>query len=201
MSFALAPWTPERTDALRQLWAEGLTCAKIAERLGHTSRNAVICKVSRLGLPARAARGANRKRGGQSNGPRKSPKPAQHLWETEVFDRGDVAHTTLVDRELNQCNWIIGEPRDGMMCGLPIVPGSKRAWCTKHAERGRWRPDESEPVNTPVPKPVLAPVKAPKAPAPPIVIEPPVPALEVPAAMPVHAHTTQCELNFEGAAI
>lgn len=47
-------WTDERVAILKRLWMEGLSATKIAQRLGHTSRNAVIGKVHRLDMPMRA---------------------------------------------------------------------------------------------------------------------------------------------------
>lgn len=46
-------WTPERTELLRKLWANGVTASQIANQLGHVSRNAVIGKVHRLKLSKR----------------------------------------------------------------------------------------------------------------------------------------------------
>ncbi|HWJ68691.1 MAG TPA: GcrA family cell cycle regulator [Sphingobium sp.] len=46
-------WTDERIEQLRQMWERGLTASQIAEELGGVSRNAVIGKAHRLGLPAR----------------------------------------------------------------------------------------------------------------------------------------------------
>jgi GcrA cell cycle regulator len=46
-------WTEERVALLRKLWAEGLTAAAIASRLGGTTKNAVIGKADRLGLSGR----------------------------------------------------------------------------------------------------------------------------------------------------
>ena len=44
------PWTDERKELVRKLWAEGLSAADIAERLGsETSRNAVIGIICRNG--------------------------------------------------------------------------------------------------------------------------------------------------------
>lgn len=44
-------WTPERTDALRTLWAQGLSARAIADSFGDgTTRNTVIGKLDRLGL-------------------------------------------------------------------------------------------------------------------------------------------------------
>lgn len=70
-------WTDERIDHLRQMWERGLTASQIAEELGGVSRNAVIGKAHRLGLPARpspvkAAESSNK----ASAAPRKAAAPA-----------------------------------------------------------------------------------------------------------------------------
>lgn len=52
-SFELVDWNEERIERLKKLWAEGLTASQISERMGGISRNAVIGKVNRLGLPRR----------------------------------------------------------------------------------------------------------------------------------------------------
>jgi GcrA cell cycle regulator len=46
-------WTDERIETLKKMWDSGLTATQIAEELGGVSRNAVIGKAHRLGLPAR----------------------------------------------------------------------------------------------------------------------------------------------------
>ncbi|MEI9928559.1 MAG: GcrA family cell cycle regulator, partial [Sphingomonas sp.] len=46
-------WTDERIETLKKMWNSGLTATQIAEELGGVSRNAVIGKAHRLGLPAR----------------------------------------------------------------------------------------------------------------------------------------------------
>ncbi|MBB4840568.1 MULTISPECIES: GcrA family cell cycle regulator [Sphingomonas] len=46
-------WTEERIDTLKKMWDSGLTATQIAEELGGVSRNAVIGKAHRLGLPSR----------------------------------------------------------------------------------------------------------------------------------------------------
>lgn len=46
-------WTDERIETLRKMWDNGLTATQIAEELGGVSRNAVIGKAHRLGLPSR----------------------------------------------------------------------------------------------------------------------------------------------------
>jgi GcrA cell cycle regulator len=47
------PWAPSRVERLRALWAKGKTASEIAADLGGISRNGVIGKAHRLGLPAR----------------------------------------------------------------------------------------------------------------------------------------------------
>jgi RNA polymerase primary sigma factor len=46
----LTPWTEGRVNLLKRLWVNGMSANEIAQELGATSRNAVIGKLSRLGL-------------------------------------------------------------------------------------------------------------------------------------------------------
>lgn len=46
-------WTDDRVALLKTLWADGFSASLIAGRIGEVTRNAVIGKVRRLGLPAR----------------------------------------------------------------------------------------------------------------------------------------------------
>lgn len=47
-------WTDERMEVLKRMWTEGFSGAQIAKKLGGITRNAVIGKIHRLGLAARA---------------------------------------------------------------------------------------------------------------------------------------------------
>ena len=47
-------WTPEHIKTLIALWNEGLTTSEIGARMGIT-KNAVVGKVHRLGLPKRGS--------------------------------------------------------------------------------------------------------------------------------------------------
>lgn len=49
-----SPWTPEKIADLRQMWADGLSTKGIADRLGF-SKNAVVGRVYRMGLPGRGS--------------------------------------------------------------------------------------------------------------------------------------------------
>lgn len=51
------PWTDERVELLKKMWAEGLSASQIAAKLaGGVTRNAVIGKVHRMGLSGRVTR-------------------------------------------------------------------------------------------------------------------------------------------------
>ena len=51
------PWTDDRVELLKKLWAEGLSASQIAAKLaGGVTRNAVIGKVHRMGLSGRVTR-------------------------------------------------------------------------------------------------------------------------------------------------
>ena len=43
-------WTDERVALLKEMWTAGYSARQIAEKLGGTTRNAVIGKANRLGL-------------------------------------------------------------------------------------------------------------------------------------------------------
>ncbi len=101
-------WTPLKISALIALWNEGLSTSEIGNRLGVT-KNAVVGKVHRLGLPKR-------------NSPiPKRPEPAKVL-RFENLAPG-------------QCAWPEGEPGTDafQLCGEPIVEG--RPYCASHCER------------------------------------------------------------------
>ena len=49
----MSGWTPDREALLKILWTQGLSANQIAKRLGGVSRNAVIGKRIRMGLPER----------------------------------------------------------------------------------------------------------------------------------------------------
>ena len=44
-------WTTEREDLLRKLWLQGLSASQIAYVMAGVTRNAVIGKAHRMGLP------------------------------------------------------------------------------------------------------------------------------------------------------
>ena len=67
------PWTDDRVELLKKLWAEGHSASQIAAKLGQgVTRNAVIGKVHRLNLSGRATQ----QRSTEPRAPRKTREPS-----------------------------------------------------------------------------------------------------------------------------
>ena len=116
-------WDDAICHQLAQLWADGLSAKAIAERLELGSRNKVISKIRRLGLPAPA------KKIGLEGRPKHIRPPRPQL-EKPVVENGyaDALHLSLIDLEDNQCRFAFG---DGpfTFCGHAVVAGS---YCGLH---------------------------------------------------------------------
>lgn len=131
-------WNDERTQALREMWAEGLSASQIAGRIGSVTRNAVIGKIHRLGLSGRARR--------ERDNARRHKEPIGqkaivgelfrkvHLPSEPVSFAEDLVPTVrnLLDLEAHHCRWIPGEVRGGF-CGRNVVNGL--VYCEFHAKR------------------------------------------------------------------
>lgn len=129
-------WTPETVDALRRMWAEGLTSAQIAERLGIT-RNAVCGKANRIGVAARPS--PIRK----SLGPKEPPKPKVvklKVVKTVLPQPPRVFAMKL--GKVTACRWPEGDPKEAgfHFCEAKTEPG--RPYCQPHCERAYYRPHE-----------------------------------------------------------
>lgn len=126
MAFA---WTDERIAMITRLRAEGLTASQIAEALGEgVSRDAVIGKLWRLGIPAPSAQVVARSRALASCQPKPAKaaaaarKPAEAAMSVSTPPKATPeppapqapaplgagpAHAALQPRE---CRWPIGDP-------------------------------------------------------------------------------------------
>ena len=150
-------WNDERVEILKSRWAENWTASAIAGLIG-CSRNAVIGKARRLGLPesihrsgrpvatgakivkrtraAASARGGNR-----TMRVRSAPlAPYQPLIELPVAKDEPVSRQiALADLKAGECGWIAGE--DGCCCGHAIAQmfarGRRMAspYCAFHSAR------------------------------------------------------------------
>lgn len=115
-------WTEERVTALRQLWLDGHSASQCAARLGEVTRNAVIGKVHRLGLPGRrTTRSATGKpprrcrpritvRFPRPPSPPRTPlAPARRL--AARTDETEPLMLLFAALQPHQCRWPIGDPR------------------------------------------------------------------------------------------
>ena len=158
-------WTDERVELLKKLWAEGLSAAQIANKMGGVTRNAVIGKVHRLGLsgratPAKPQRGCrtpaeDKAVGGAAPAPEvKSVIPEPEFAAPLVLESGD--RTTVSTIKNNMCKWPIGDPAkdDFHFCGQPTLSG--KSYCAYHAHLAfqppQRRTDRREPRRTALPE-------------------------------------------------
>lgn len=131
-------WTEERVSKLKTLWMQGLSCSQIARQLGGgITRNAVIGKRMRMGLPDRCqpnrtyirkpkpVRIPRPKTASVPRVPKIKAEPTQTLRGPP--ERGPNA-VMFIERKPNQCAmFCAGEDGpEGFVCGEPIALNS---WC------------------------------------------------------------------------
>ncbi len=149
-------WTDERVEALKKLWAEGLSASQIAAELGGITRNAVIGKVHRLGLSGRAKSSSSvskprRPRAApslsRSSAPRTIgatalkaesvplPRPEARPRPAVVEELYIPPHerATILTLTEHRCKWPIGDPstEDFYFCGRKSESGIP--YCAHHA--------------------------------------------------------------------
>ena len=153
-------WTDERVETLKKLWAEGLSAAQIANKIGGVTRNAVIGKVHRLGLsgratPAKPQRGcapaaAEKEASAPAKAAREEVKsviPEPDFIAPLVLDSGDAATVSTIGN--NMCKWPIGDParEDFHFCGQSTLSG--KSYCAYHARMAFQPPQRREPRREP----------------------------------------------------
>ena len=130
-------WTAAEDEKLKQLYAEQYSCSQIAGFFEGKSRNAVIGRVHRLGLPKRGkgtlpARSAPRKARNSAARTRRIVRPRIVIPPREEINLRCAAIEpigyTLDQIPRGACKWPFG---DGpfLFCGHPIAHGS---YCTEH---------------------------------------------------------------------
>ena len=139
-------WADEtRVDMLKKLWAEGMSCSQVAERLGGITRNAVIGKVHRLGLSGRATTSRKKTRHGLSLRPKK-PRPtyqigAEFRAKHTPLDSSplpppsetDIPRILFAEALDTQCKWITSLSGPAMCCGDVSIPS--KPYCAHHTRR------------------------------------------------------------------
>lgn len=136
------PWTEERIETLRKLWAQGLSGSRIAERLGpEFTPNSVIGKAHRLELPGRES--PIRRVVKNPEAPKlevENPKPRvdnpreasndNNYGNTEKTRSARIFSTHYSEDET--CVWPIGEPNSPKyrQCGKPR--DGRHPYCPEH---------------------------------------------------------------------
>jgi GcrA cell cycle regulator len=147
----MTSWTADRTERLKKLWADGVSGSEIGEEL-HCSRNSVIGKVHRLGLPERA----KHPKPGPKPGKPRTPKPGRLTVKGTGFvaklfaqpspaplieapplivDGPQPGRCSILDLTSTTCRWIVGDskkPLEAIYCGVePWGCG----YCATHLRR------------------------------------------------------------------
>lgn len=127
-------WTDDRVERLKTLWSEGFSCSQISRSLGGgMSRNAVIGKVTRLGLSGAQARAERPRVAPVLRNTPMAPAlaPVTEPEPPMVFEGGICATVETVSDRM--CRWPIGDPlaEDFHFCGHAPRAGSP--YCEPHA--------------------------------------------------------------------
>lgn len=120
-------WSLERTQALIELWKTGLPAGEIGNRLGVT-KNAVVGKVHRLGLPKR-------------------PSPIKRDPNKPVVRKPPPVEPNVVTLSAlkgGMCNWPEGDPGtpEFHFCGEPALAG--KPYCAEHCAKAYVRSSPSK---------------------------------------------------------
>ncbi|MGQ0686671.1 GcrA family cell cycle regulator [Bradyrhizobium sp.] len=138
--FASAPtWNDERLEALKNHFAAGLSCRQIAAEIG-VSRNAVIGKLSRLGLSREKTGDAIRRKKPRERRARTGSVPRlQFEMLRQVYDEAAFTDTpvvserrcTLFELGKEHCRWPVNTDTEAFaFCGNPPLAGMP--YCQGH---------------------------------------------------------------------
>ncbi len=148
-------WTPQRVSTLIALWNEGLSTAEMGRRLDVT-KNAVVGKVHRLGLPKRQSpirTGGKKKAATTAKTAPKAKISTASVSEKKVITPVNGSNGTKVEKVVKKilpvitgevismemlshgmCSWPSGEPGtdEFRFCGQSSVDG--KPYCAAHCE-------------------------------------------------------------------
>jgi GcrA cell cycle regulator len=160
---AVADWSAEDDAMLTRLWADPAnSTARMGEMMGHRSKNSIVGRAHRIGLPARPSPirrdGAVQPARSARTQPALPPLPsAVAPPRTSVLAIPLVARAAPVVRPapvtlsaparigpVRACCWPFGEPRTKAFrfCGDPALPG--RSYCDDHQAASTGRGTASE---------------------------------------------------------
>ena len=144
-------WTTERITNLKKLWTPGQPAPAAATILGNVTRNAILGKVHRLGLPTpstastRASATSTQRRSRRQSSsaktraaPRCQPQPIKTKRASTFPPLQPLVFNNpprLGELKPDQCCWPEGDPRkpDFHFCGRTKTPD--RPYCEHHRAR------------------------------------------------------------------
>jgi len=138
MSETIRPWTPERDQLLKDLWEQGLSITQIGVVM-ETSRNAVVGRKARLGLPSRKRPASLA--GAALGGVRVAQpyRPGRRPYEL----KNDPPPPS-------RCCWIEGDPlqdpANAYYCGEKVTTkdgGERSTYCAEHHARAYLTPSQA----------------------------------------------------------
>jgi GcrA cell cycle regulator len=137
-------WTNKSVEQLKTLWAEGQSASVIACRIGGITRNAVIGKVHRLGLPGRATRSRTqsqrqrtqalrvRSRNVQRPAITAPAKPRRVLTALPELAPAPPLIVTVATLSSLTCRWPIGDPFDAAFHFCGRAAAEHAPYCPHH---------------------------------------------------------------------
>ena len=131
-------WTNEKVEKLKELWSKGHTASQIAEKLGDTTRNAVIGKAHRLNLEARAPSKQSNLSKSRDNKQivKRSPAPMSRKakFQSILLDKNFEAENPKSLEELSEetCKWPIGHPNEEKFYFCGRKPEGDFPYCKLH---------------------------------------------------------------------
>ena len=147
---ATTPWTDEKCEELKRLWAEGYSASDIAKQLGiGVTRSGVLGKVMRLQLE-------KRKSAEFKPGPPRPPRPSKAMLRRAVFispvarpepeppapsrQKPRMRRLQLMQLQDHHCRWPYGDPygRPFYFCAADREPGVP--YCAFHMTRAFVKP-------------------------------------------------------------
>ena len=156
-------WTPERITELKRLWVTGASTAEIGRQLD-VSKNAVVGKVHRLGLPGRPSPIRREARtvarpGVAESRPRSRPQIPGEFEASPIMAQGEsipraateaeCRAQAVVDLHAPPCQWPFGDPgdKDFHFCGKNTH--ETFSYCAEHVAMAYREPEprRSAPVS------------------------------------------------------
>ena len=131
-------WTNEKVEKLKELWSKGHTASQIAEKLGDTTRNAVIGKAHRLNLEARASskHSSSSKTKDHKQIIKRSTAPLTRKakFQSILLDKNFEAENPKSLEELTEdtCKWPIGHPNEEKFYFCGRKPEGEFPYCKLH---------------------------------------------------------------------